>query len=197
VPLPFDPENPHGPRRPPAPEGMSDVERLLAYEEIRQLVARYTIAMDSRDLAAMADCFVEDVRDWRGRVGRHHLLEALEWGFRRGLGGEVLFTLNGTHVINLLDADRAHGTLYAHAQLGDRERWIHQTVVYQDDYERRDGVWYFAHRDHHLVYGMDVAERPLDQPPANWPQSIVGLGTMPYGWRTWREFTGKETLEEG
>jgi len=195
VAAPFDPRNPYGPRRRPAPEGMSDLERLLAYEEIRQLTARYAVAMDSRDLDAMADLFVEDYRHWDGQVGRQALRDALEEAFRSGMGGEVLFALNGTHLINLVDADHAFGTLYTHAQFGDAGRWIHQTVVYQDSYERRDGVWYFTFRDHQLVYGVEVAERPLDQPPAKWPQNVVGRGTMPYNWRSWREFTGKRTLE--
>lgn len=194
--LSLDPDNPYGPRRWPAPTGMSDLERLLAYEEIRQLTARYAVAMDSRDLDAMVDLFVDDIGDGQGNIGREHLRALLEHSFRSGMGGEVLFAHNGTHVINLVDADHAYGTLYAHAQFGDRERWVHQTVVYQDIYERREGVWYFATRDHQLVYGVDVDERPLDQPSANWPQNIVGRGSMPYSWRTWREFTGKQTLEE-
>ena len=41
---------------------MSDVERLLAYEEIRQLVSRYAVATDRRDIDALVGLFVDDVR---------------------------------------------------------------------------------------------------------------------------------------
>jgi hypothetical protein len=37
------------PARAGEPSGMSDVERLLAYEEIKQLAARYALAVDRRD----------------------------------------------------------------------------------------------------------------------------------------------------
>jgi hypothetical protein len=49
------------------------VERLEAREEIRQLVARYALALDQRDLDALCGLFPEDVRvgrDGRGRDGR-------------------------------------------------------------------------------------------------------------------------------
>ena len=42
-----------GPARTAGPDGMSDVERLLAYEEIRQLAARYALAVDGRDVGAL------------------------------------------------------------------------------------------------------------------------------------------------
>src|SRR5262249_40565635 len=51
-----------GARRPPAPADMTDLERLLAYEEIRQLAARYALAVDARDLDALVELFVDDVK---------------------------------------------------------------------------------------------------------------------------------------
>ena len=38
---------------------MDAVERLLAHEEIRQLVARYALAVDSRDPDALVQLFVD------------------------------------------------------------------------------------------------------------------------------------------
>jgi ketosteroid isomerase-like protein len=187
-PLAFDAERPCGPRRPPAPAGMGDVERLLAYEEIRQLAARYALAMDARDFAGLAELFVEDFRSWDGGVGRAALAQQFASAFRAGKGGHVGFTLIGGHVINLLDADRAHGTVHCLAELGDEERWIRQAIAYEDAYERRDGRWYFAAREHHLFYGVEDEPRPLRQPPAEWPQRIVGRGTVPYAWPSWRAF---------
>jgi ketosteroid isomerase-like protein len=186
--LTFDPTRPSGPRRPPADDSLSDLDRLLAHEEIRQLVARYAVAMDSRDLDCLASLFVEDYEAWSGRVGRDALREEFEAALRQGMGGRVGFTQIGTHVINLVDADHAHGTLYCTAEFGDADRWVRQTIAYEDAYERRDGVWYLAAREHHLFYGADLGLRPLDQPPAEWPKEIVGVGTAPYAWPTWRAF---------
>lgn len=176
----FDPARPHGPRRPPTPKGMSETARLLAYEEIRQLAARYALAMDARDLEALYELWVEEIRPF--------LREPFETSFRSGQAGKVSFALVGNHVVNLLDADHAAGTVYCAAQFGDRDRWVTQTIAYEDTYERRDGSWYFTSRNHHLFFGADVELRPLEQPPAEWPKDIVGVGTVPYAWPTWQAF---------
>jgi hypothetical protein len=170
---------------------MSDVERLLAYEEIRQLASRYAVAMDVRDFDTLVGLFVEDYRHWNGEVGRDVLRGVFDEAFRAGMGGRVGFTQIGTHVINLIDADHASGTVYCVSEFGDKERWIRQVIAYEDTYERRDGAWYFVYRDHQLFYGVELDERPLDQPPAEWPKAIVGVGTLPYGWATWRAFHGE------
>ena len=54
---------------------MDDVTRLFAYEEIRQLAARYALAIDSRDLDALAALFVDDVRVGQELQGRKALKE--------------------------------------------------------------------------------------------------------------------------
>ena len=58
-------------------------------------------------------------------------------------------------------------------------------------YERRDQLWYFVNRSHLLFYGLDLPERPLDQPPANWPERVVGRGSVPYDWPTWQDARGR------
>ena len=47
-------------------------------------------------------------------------------------------------------------------------------------------MWYFVNRNHLLFYGLELPERPLDQPPANWPERLVGRGSVPYDWPTWQ-----------
>jgi hypothetical protein len=164
---------------------MSDVERLLAYEEIRQLAARYALAVDSRDVDSLVGLFVEDVEGRKGRTGRAALRDLFELSLR---ADRVSFLNIGTHVINLLDADSATGTVYCVAEMGDAQRWIRQAIAYEDEYERRDGRWYFVKRDHLLFYGETQEQSPLDQPPANWPRSAVGRGTVPQQWPTWRSY---------
>ena len=183
-----DSERPGGPARRARPDDVGDLERLLAYEEIRQLVARYAVAMDSRDLDALAELFVEDYEAWSGRRGRGALREEFEAALRQGLGGRVAFTQIGTHVINLHDRGHASGTLYCTAEFGEASSWRRQAIAYEDAYERRGGTWYLAAREHHLFYGIELDERPLDQPPAEWPKNVVGLGTAPYCWSSWQAF---------
>lgn len=174
-------------RRQPPPEGMSKLDWLMAYEEIRQLANRYALAVNMRDLDALVELFVEDVAVGAGRVGRAALAELLR--VRTG-DAEVDVLEVTTHVINLADADHATGTVYSRCEMGGPGRWARQSIAYEDVYERRAGMWYFVSRAHLLFYGLDVPERPLDQPPARWPHSPVGRGTVPYDWPSWQASRG-------
>ena len=52
-------------------EDMRDrLQRLESLEEIRQLVSKYALALDMRDMDAMANLFVPDVKVGQGRSGR-------------------------------------------------------------------------------------------------------------------------------
>lgn len=164
---------------------MNDVERLLAYEQIRQLAARYAIATDRRDLDALVSLFVPDVRVGRDSSGR----DALRENFAAQLRGIGVSILNvGTHQIDLIDDDHATGHVYCKAEIQDGDRWIHQAIRYDDTYERRDGEWLFVRRKHLLFYGAEVGVNPLTLPPANWPEHHDGLGTLPYSDPTWQAF---------
>src|SRR3954466_7134934 len=60
-------------RRLPPPDGMSDLEQLLAYEQIRQLANRYALAVNMRDLDALVELFVDDVKATESTSGRSAL----------------------------------------------------------------------------------------------------------------------------
>jgi uncharacterized protein (TIGR02246 family) len=164
---------------------VNDVERLLAYEEIRQLPARYALSMDTRDLDTLVSLFVDDVQVGRDSFGR----DALRASFETSLREVGITILNvGTHVIDLVDDDHATGHVYCKGEIQDGERWIHQAILYRDTYERRDGRWYFVRRRHELWYGAEVGVNPLTLPPANWPEHHDGLGTVPEVFPTWKDF---------
>jgi ketosteroid isomerase-like protein len=164
-----------------------DVERLIAYEEIRQLAARYALATDSRDLDTLVGLFVDDVQVGRERFGRDALRESFDASLR-GIGISILNV--GTHVIDLVDDDHATGHVYCKGEIQDGERWIHQAILYRDTYERRAGRWYFVRRRHELWYGAPVGVNPLTLPPANWPEHHDGMGTVPEVFPTWKAFHG-------
>ena len=165
------------------------VRRLWAHEQIRQLAARYAVAVDSRDIDALVGLFVDDVRVGRDAHGR----EALAESFRASLGGIGVSMLHvGTHVIELLDDDHASGSVYCLADVEEDGRMIRQAILYRDTYERRDGRWLFVRRIHELWYGVALDANPLDQPPADWPQRSYGRGTVPESWPTWAAFHGGE-----
>ncbi len=167
---------------------MSDVEQLVAYEQIRQLASRYALAVNLRDLDALVELFVDDVRAGRGRSGR----DALKENFARHLTTEVDILEVTTHVIDLIDRDHATGTVYSRAELGDRTRWERQAIAYEDEYAHRDGLWYFVRRSHLLFYGVDAGPSPLDQEPAQWPRNRTGRGSLPYDWPSWQAYRARQ-----
>lgn len=175
--------NPAGPARRDPPADLSPVEHLLACEQIRQLAARYALAVSAGDLDALVELFVDDAAGLDGKRGPDALRELFNGHLAQT---PVNILLVAGHVINLLDADHAAGTVSCLAELGDEKRWIRQAIAYEDKYERRNGRWYFVDRRHHLYYGLDVEERPLAQDDARWPRNITGRGTVPFRWPTWR-----------
>jgi hypothetical protein len=136
-----------------------------------ELAHRYAVALDRKDHAALAALFVPAIQD--------KVRAQLEPAIAR-LGVTVLSVTTQVVDLDPDDPDRATGTVYCTAEVEDPDHgWIRQSIVYLDRYERHDGEWYFKARDHQLVYGEAVATNPLDQPPADWPDSAVGRGTYP------------------
>jgi len=164
---------------------MTDVERLLAYEEIRQLASRYALYMDSRDVDALVELFVPDVQVGRDRFGRDALHEDFSRQLRE-VGTTILFV--GNHVIDLDSDDRARGVVYCKAEIQVGGRFVRQAIQYRDRYARRDGAWLFVRRAHLLWYGIDEPANPLELPPANWPEHHTGKGTLPESWESWQAF---------
>ena len=174
--------------------GVSLLDRLVAEAEIRQLVARYAVATDRRDLDALVALFVSDVRVGRDVSGRDALRESFD-GKLRSVGVTILNV--GTHQIDLQGPDDATGHVYCKAEVQDGDRWIHQAIRYDDAYRRVDGVWLFTRRIHQLFYGAEVGTNPLGLQPADWPRSHDGWGTLPAADPTWQEFTGPEAEGPG
>jgi hypothetical protein len=165
--------------------GPDPVAWLVAHEQIRQLASRYAIALDARDLDTLVGLFVPDVRVGRDGVGR----DALRTSFvdqLRDLGVTVLHVAN--HVIDVVDDDHASGIVSCRGEIEMGEQWVVQSIQYHDEYERRDGVWFFVRRRHLLFYGADMLQRPIGLPPAQWPRNATGKGELPEALPTWRAF---------
>lgn len=161
----------------------SAADRVVAHDELRQLVARYAVAMDARDLDVLVALFVDDVR-----VGSQTGRAALRAFFEASLADVSVSILTvGTHLIELDDADHGRGVVYCRAELQIGDRWIVQAIQYRDTYERRAGTWAFVRRQHLLWYGRDVGTSPVGLPPANWPEQATGWGDADERWTSWRE----------
>ena len=170
-------------------ESMSAIDRLVAYEEIRQLAARYAVCLDARDVDGLVALFVPDVRVGRTATGR----DALRADFDRSLRGVGRTFLHvGNHAIDLEGPDRASGIVYCRGEIQDggpdSDDWIIHAIQYHDSYARAEGRWHFVRRKHFLVYGAPFGVNPLGLPPANWPASQTGRGSHPEALETWQQF---------
>lgn len=166
------------------------VERLESLEEIRQLAARYALALDQRDVAGLVSLFVPDVNVGRHGVGREAL--AHWWDpILRPYG--ITFHLIGNHIIDFIDDDHATGVVYCRPEHEVGDLWIVMPMQYWDTYERRDGRWYFVRREPHVFYAADVLENPLAvEGRFHFPGNpFIRQADLPETWSTWQEFWGR------
>ena len=158
---------------------------LIACEEIRQLASRYATAIGHRDLDALVELFVDDVRVGRDLHGR----DALRTNMASQLADDHRTILQVTnHVIDVDGAETAHGIVGTRAEIERDEEWVIQVIEYHDTYARRRGRWLFVRRRHRLWYGADMLSRPNVLADANWPQSQTGKGVLPEimpSWQNW------------
>ena len=150
------------------------------------MASRYAVALNHRNLDALVELFVADVRVGRDDVGRETLKQNMAAQLRDG-HRTILQVSN--HVIDVDDADHASGIVGTRAEIERGDEWVIQVIEYHDTYERRDGRWLFVRRRHHLWYGADMLTRPNVLPEANWPKSQTGKGTLPEmmpSWQAWQ-----------
>ena len=150
------------------------------------MASRYAVALNHRNLDALVELFVADVRVGRDDVGRESLKQNMAAQLRDG-HRTILQVSN--HVIDVVDADHASGIVGTRAEIERGDEWVIQVIEYHDTYERRDGRWLFVRRRHHLWYGADMLTRPNVLPEANWPQSQIGKGSLPEimpSWQAWQ-----------
>jgi SnoaL-like domain len=170
------------------------LRRLADRDEIRQLAYRYAWGLDSRDLDAAAELYAPDADSGAG-LG----VDAMRARFSRSMsavGVTVLFV--GNHLIDFDSDDEAHGLVYCRGYIETRDgphpgRFVEQAILYRDRYRRVEGAWKFVHRSHELWYGVETAERPLQQRAAQWPTHNDGVGTVPYSEPTWQAFWQSQT----
>lgn len=152
------------------------LERLDAIEAIRTLPLRYAVAIEHRDVDAMAALFSPHARFGAWGQGEEGLRALMGDTLRSSILAVILVA---NHLVEVDDADHAHGEVWArcYAQ-NDPGEFTEQLIKYEDAYERLEGRWLFLHRRHRLWFGVH-APTPLTQPPADWPQHQVGVGDVP------------------
>ncbi len=174
------------------------LDRLESLEEIRQLVAKYSLSLDMRDLDAHVNLFAQDIRVSRDKVGRTHLKRWLDDTLRLQFTGTSHHT--GNHIIEFDDVDNAHGIVYSKnehetpSQGGDE--WVIMQMIYWDNYQRIDDRWYFRRRLPCYWYASDINKPPLGNNKMRWPDRDSYEGGWHQLFPSWERFWDNPPSED-
>jgi hypothetical protein len=166
--------------------------RIEAGQAISQLPSRYAMAIDARDLDTLVGLFIEDVDGGRRGPGRPGL---------RAFFDEVLRTFYRSihqicgHTYELIDDDHARGSVYCRAEHEDGDGWYVMVMRYEDEYERRDGQWFFVKRRERHWYAVDLLERP-GPVFLRWPRHQDLVPRLPHAFPSWDAFWSSGDRDE-
>jgi len=170
------------------------VERLESIDVIRQLVAKYCLALDMRDLDALCGLFAKDVRVSRSESGRRALKLWFDQTLREQFTGTAHVT--GNHIIEFDDADHARGVLYSRNEHETGDQWIIMTMMYWDRYERQEGTWSFRRRLPLYWYATDLNRPPIGENKMHWPDREPYEGAYAEFWPSWRAFWSEDHVAD-
>ncbi len=170
---------------------LARVDRLESLDEIRQLAAKYSLSLDMRDMDAHVNLFVEDIRVSRDQSGRAQLKRWLDDTLRLQFTGTSHHI--GNHIIEFDDPDRAHGVVYSKNEhetpcADGGSEWVIMQMLYWDNYERRDGRWYFRRRLPCYWYATDINKPPVGDNKMRWPDREAYEGAYHALWPSWTDF---------
>jgi ketosteroid isomerase-like protein len=172
------------------------LKRLEDRAELAELIARYALAVDDRDLEAIGRLFTPDgaFRSRDGVMearGTQAVLEQFRGRFR---ALKLSNHFSHDHIFEFgADPDAATGLITAHAEVWRNGRALIGALRYQDSYRRFEGRWCFADRLLFFLYYLPVEEYasalgdPLrqraygDRRPADFPESLP----------TWQQYHDK------
>lgn len=162
------------------------LDRLESTEAIRQLVGKYSLSLDMRDIDAHVGLFAPDIRVGGGKVGRQHLKAWVDDTLRHQFTGTSHHV--GQHIIEFIDHDHAIGVVYSKNEHETGGEWVLMQMLYWDDYERIDGRWYFRRRLPCYWYASDLNKVPVGDMKMRWPGREPYHGTFHDLFPSWKEF---------
>jgi uncharacterized protein (TIGR02246 family) len=162
------------------------IDRLESLDAIRQLPAKYALALDMRDMDAMVSLFPDDVRVGKDSTGRAALRAYMDRTLRSPFTGTSHHI--GGHVIEFDDADHAHGVVYSKNEHETGDEWVIMQMMYVDDYVRIHGRWYFQRRLPLYWYATDLNKPPIGDNKMRWPGREPYAGGYHDYFPSWKEF---------
>ncbi|MEW2127746.1 nuclear transport factor 2 family protein [Streptomyces sp. NPDC058369] len=123
------------------------VGRLQIRADLTDLADRYGHLLDDRDWHGITSCFTRDGR-LKFQGGEVTGREQLYAFYRAQLPkNEFTFHYRHSHVLTIIDDERATGVVSAHAEHARNGTCVLAAVRYYDDYVKEDGVWRLACRE--------------------------------------------------
>ncbi|WP_419918012.1 nuclear transport factor 2 family protein [Candidatus Poriferisocius sp.] len=176
-------------------ELLERIARLEATEAIRNLVARYGMAVDDRDLDAVAEMFTQDAvfRHGDGAVVNEGRQAIVDFYADRLSSFGATYHYPHSHLVEL-DSHHtglASGTVAAHAEMAIGGRTFITGLRYYDRYRLDGGQWRFSERSIAMLYYMDMAELAeggLGEKDRKRYFGEVGPAELPEGLDTWKRF---------
>jgi uncharacterized protein (TIGR02246 family) len=177
------------------PDLEARINRLESLDAIRQLPAKYALALDMRDMDAMVSLFPEDVRVGKEASGRLALRAYMDRTLRSPFTGTSHHI--GGHIIEFDDPDHAHGVVYSKNEhetpvANGADEWVIMQMMYVDDYVRHQGQWFFARRLPLYWYATDLNKPPVGANKMRWPGTDWAEGTFHKLFPSYAEFWARE-----
>jgi hypothetical protein len=165
------------------------IDRLESIDAIRQLAAKYSLALDMRDADAWVGLFPADVKVGNGESGRAALRSWFDATMRKQFDGTSHHI--GGHIVEFDDPDHAQGVVYSKNEHETGPEWVIMQMMYVDRYERIEGRWYFRRRLPLYWYATDLNKPPIGSRKMRWPGREPYEGGYHDYFPSWKAFWGR------
>jgi uncharacterized protein (TIGR02246 family) len=171
------------------------IDRLESIDAIRQLAAKYSLALDMRDADAWVGLFPQDVKVGNGEQGRAALRTWFDDTMRNQFTGTSHHI--GGHIIEFDDPDHAQGVVYSKNEHETGDEWVIMQMMYVDRYARIDGRWLFRRRLPLYWYATDLNKPPIGATKMRWPDRDPYDGGYHDYFPSWKAFWDRAGPPEG
>ncbi len=139
---------------------MKRVQQLEDRAELGELITHYALAVDDKNLVALAELFTHDCifDSVQGVVSGRD--KVIDYYAQRIAAFGPTFHVPHRQVLEFDGEDDAHGTVLAHAELAIDGTAYAVALRYHDRYRRETGQWRFHERQVSQLYAMPLTDLP-------------------------------------
>ena len=173
-------------------------DRITMLEDrfaVDNLVTRYAIACDDRDMVTLASCFAENGQftsvqhtlEGRAAVRAYYEERFAAYG--------PTYHVPHRNLVRWTADSTATGTVLGHSEILMPDGLFVTALRYDDEYVKVDGEWFISSRVVHFLYGMPLSELAVMDPALprrRWPGAEPVDADMPEPFSTWQQFYSSE-----